>query len=68
MQELKNELDTCIVNSNDNYTITSNDVSIAIKKLKIGKNDSWLPHTSDNIIHGTYVLHEYLSVLYYLIS
>ena len=64
MQELKNELDTCIVNSNDNYTITSNDVSIAIKKLKIGKNDSWLPHTSDNIIHGTYVLHEYLSVLF----
>ena len=65
MQVLKHELNTCIVNSDANdYNVTSELISKAIKKLKIGKNDSWLPHTSDSIIHGTNVLHEYLAVLF----
>ena len=65
MHVLKQELNTCIVNSEENdFSVTSELVSKAIKKLKIGKNDSWLPHTSDSIIHGTDVLHEYLAILF----
>ena len=65
LEEMMKNLETFINDASSNdVEISVLDVSEAIKKLKIGKNDSWLPHTSDSIIHGTDTLTQYLALLF----
>ena len=63
--EMMQQIESCISDVGPNeFEISALDVSNAIKNLKIGKNDSWLPHTSDSIIHGTDTLNQYLTLLF----
>ena len=51
--------------NNDNVLYFSPDeVSKAIKKLKVNKHDGGLPLTSDNILNSTCILNSHLALLF----
>ena len=69
LNELNNDIDNSIndisMSNNDNVLYFSPDeVSKAIKKLKVNKHDGGLPLTSDNILNSTCILNGHLALLF----
>ena len=68
MNELNRDIST-FINSYEGegeqpHLITPEDVKFGLSKLKMGKKDGWLQITSENLLHGSDLLHGHLSLLF----